>query len=72
MEKQNKPNAKKNRLKRGAILLSCVAGAFLLIIAGYIAYVLMTYNRIGDNQTLTPRDRVCLPVPFLLPQCCSG
>ena len=54
MEKQNKPNAKKNRLKRGAILLSCVAGAFLLIIAGYIAYVLMTYNRIGDNQTLEP------------------
>lgn len=52
MDKKIKTDAKKKAWKRcGKIVLGIVAGLLLLVI-GYLTYVVISYNRIGDNLKL--------------------
>ena len=45
---------RKNVLKKVLKILLCLLLSIVLIIVGYLGYVIFSYNRIADNQTLTP------------------
>lgn len=52
MDEKIKTDVKKKKRKRlGKIVLGIVAGLILIVI-GYIAYVMISYNRLEDSQTL--------------------
>lgn len=45
---------KKNILKKALKISLCVVLSLLLVVVGYLGYVIFSYNRIADNQTITP------------------
>ena len=44
-------DTKKRVLKRALIAALCTLLALLLVVGGYVAYVLIAYYRIGDKPT---------------------
>ncbi|MBQ3547848.1 MAG: endonuclease/exonuclease/phosphatase family protein [Clostridia bacterium] len=45
---------KKNVFKKVIKISLCVILSLVLIVVGYLGYVIFSYNRIADNQTVTP------------------
>ncbi len=45
---------KKKLIKKISKIALCVLLSFVLVVAGYLGYVIFSYNRIADNQTITP------------------
>ena len=43
-------------IKRILIAIGAILGAIILVVGGYVIYVVASYSRIEDNQTLTPEN----------------
>lgn len=52
MNETNKTSGKKNIGKRIGMTVLGIAAVMLLIVASYVAYVILSYDRIDDNQPL--------------------
>ena len=47
-------------MKKTLKVLLIVIGLILLAVLGYVAYVFLSYDRIEDRQSLTPRGEAAL------------
>lgn len=43
-------------LKKVLITASSILGVAVLVVGGYVSYVLLQYNRIADNKVLNPNN----------------